>query len=37
MPRDLTGSPALNALREGAYRDFYGNAPLSLPEWMASV
>jgi iron complex outermembrane receptor protein len=32
-----TGSPALNALRQGAYRDVYGNAPPSLPEWIASV
>jgi iron complex outermembrane receptor protein len=32
-----TGSPALNALRQGAYRDVYGNAPPSLPEWIATV
>ena len=32
-----TGSPALNALRQGAYRDVYGNAPPSLPEWTATV
>ena len=29
----FTGSPGLNALREAAYRDVYGNAPPSLPEW----
>jgi iron complex outermembrane recepter protein len=29
----FTGTPALNALREGAYRDVYGNAPPSLPRW----
>ena len=33
----FTGSPALNALRQAAYRDVYGNAPPSLPEWMASL
>jgi iron complex outermembrane receptor protein len=27
------GTPALNALREAAYRDVYGNAPPSLPTW----
>jgi iron complex outermembrane receptor protein len=27
------GTPALNALRQAAYRDVYGNAPPSLPEW----
>jgi iron complex outermembrane recepter protein len=32
-----TGSPVLNALREAAYRDVYGNAPPSLPEWTATV
>ena len=32
-----TGSPALNALRTTAYRDVYGNAPPSLPEWTATV
>ncbi len=32
-----TGSPALNALRQAAYRDVYGNAPPNLPEWLASV
>ncbi|HTV79413.1 MAG TPA: TonB-dependent receptor [Steroidobacteraceae bacterium] len=29
----FTGSPGLNALRETAYRDVYGNAPPNLPEW----
>jgi iron complex outermembrane receptor protein len=33
----LTGSPELNAIRRGAYRDVYGNAPPSLPEWTASM
>lgn len=32
-----TGSPALNALRLGAYRDVYGNSPPSLPEWTATA
>ncbi len=27
------GTPALNALRQAAYRDVYGNAPPNLPEW----
>jgi len=27
------GTPALNALRRAAYKDVYGNAPPSLPEW----
>lgn len=33
----VTGSPALNALRAAAYRDVYGNAPPSLPEWTATA
>lgn len=32
-----TGDPQLNALRQAAYKDVYGNAPPSLPEWTASV
>jgi iron complex outermembrane receptor protein len=31
------GSPALNALRQQAYRDVYGNAPPSLPDLIATV
>jgi iron complex outermembrane receptor protein len=31
------GSPALNALRQAAYRDVYGNAPPSLPDIIATV
>ena len=31
------GSPALNALRQAAYKDVYGNAPPSLPEVIASL
>ncbi len=33
----FTGSPGLNALRQAAYRDVYGNAPPSLPEWTATA
>jgi iron complex outermembrane recepter protein len=33
----FTGTPALNALREAAYRDVYGNAPPNLPEWTISA
>jgi iron complex outermembrane receptor protein len=32
-----TGSPELNALRQAAYKDVYGNAPPSLPEWTATA
>jgi iron complex outermembrane receptor protein len=31
------GSPQLNALREKAYRDVYGNAPPSLPDLIATI
>ena len=33
----FTGSPGLNALREAAYRDVYGNAPPNLPEWTVTA
>jgi iron complex outermembrane recepter protein len=33
----FTGSPGLNALREAAYRDVYGNAPPNLPQWTATA
>jgi iron complex outermembrane receptor protein len=32
-----SGNPALNALRQAAYRDVYGNAPPSLPTLIASL
>jgi iron complex outermembrane receptor protein len=31
------GSPQLNALRQQAYRDVYGNAPPSLPDLIATI
>ena len=33
----LTGSPALNALRQAAYKDVYGNSPPNMPEFIASL